>query len=333
MRLLPILILLTASCMPDQHAVGQTQPARIAEQTCGSARPDAISSDWDPNFTGEDVAKVRAIGGYYRAIAATSFEQHRSTQGPTFRLSCSENLRVRILFGVPPAATDPLTVRLVALVDYKQADFEFNSTWARSQGFTLARGEEHLFEIALRPMADGVHRLVVAFLEDDDQHGLFGAYDLIADVYVGRASRPLPISAPQSVTERDDPSVRGAGYGIRLSTEPNVIQLAGNVPWAPSRDLFVSLWGSASEGPRPVALVALQDFDEIDIGLTQPLILAKPSRVSLIRFRPRQPRHTAESIRVFMITGPDQEIAPRGTYEAQRQFKAYASQKAWIRLP
>jgi hypothetical protein len=240
---------------------------------------------------------------------------------------------VRVLFGVPPGDTNVLSVRLVALVDFSQVDFEYNGAWARSQGIRLARGEEHIFEIALRPMDDGVHRLVIVFLEDDDQHGLFGAYDLIADVYVGRASRSLPVSASRSVAERDDPSVHGASYGIRLSTAADVIQLAGNVPWAPSLDLFVSLWGSAAEGPRPVAVLALQDFDEIDIGLAQPFIVTKPNRVSVIKFRPREPRRAAESIRVFMVTGPDQEIAPRGTYETQRHFKVYTSQKAWIRMP
>lgn len=330
MRLLALVILVTATCVPNQQGAAQASASSLAGPTCGSARPDAISTDWDPNFIGEDVARARSVGGYYRALSAASFEQHRSAQGPTFRLACNENLRLRLLFGIPRGDTDALSVRLVALVDYRQVDFEFNGVWARSEPFTLPRGEEHVFEISLRPMEDGVHRLVVAFLEDDDQYGLFGAYDLMADVYVGRASRPLPASAPQSVLERDDASVQGAGYGIRLSTEPNVIQLAGSVRWKPSLELFVSLWGSAAEGARSVAVVALQDFNELDIGLAQPFIVVRPNRVSVITFRPRMPLHATESVRIFMVTGPDQEIAPRGVYETQRRFKTYTSQKAWI---
>lgn len=322
----------TLSCTPDQQPAIDGAPPDVAAPACVSAeRPPVAARDWDPSFTGIDVARVRAIGGYYRALAATTVEQHRSAAGPTFRLQCRERLRVRVLFGVPQRDGLALPVRLVALLDYRQVEVEIDGVRARAHAMNLAAGAEHTFELSFDPMSDGIHRLVILFLEDDQQHGLFGSYDLIADVYVGQAVRPLQILAARDLGGRADVSVRGSGYGIRLSSRPDEVRLAGNVTWAPSLDLFATYWGDGREGARSVAIVALQDFEELDIGLAHPFVLATPDRVSTLRFRPRRPTQASESIRIVMATAPEVEMAPRGTYETQRRFKVYTSQKSWIR--
>lgn len=293
----------------------------------------AASSDWNPHFNDDRVSVIRRVGGFYRTLAATTFDQHRSNEGPTFRLACGEGLSARLLLGIPPLAEPVYQGVLVGLINYRQTSFEVNGVLGVAHHLALGSGREHVLDVRTPPLRDGIHRFVLVLFDADQNPGFYGAHDLWADLYVGASPTLEPIPLPRSLPSRTDSVIRGTHYGLSLTSVGDSLRLVGTKEWRAELTLFVSFWGSVREGERPVVLTILQDFRQMEIQGAGSSFVALPERVSVLSFRPKPLGRQTEPVRVLMFTNPHLEMAPEGTYQRQHSFRAYASQKAYLVRP
>lgn len=223
---------------------------------------------------------------------------------------------------------------MVVLLDYEQIEVVIGGVWSKKHPLGLAASEEHIVEFRTHPLRDGLHRLVILIFDNDQRPGFYGWHDLIADLYVGEPSPPQLVPVV-STKVRAEPVVARSGYGVLVTSTPDRLQLAGNVPWTPQTELVVNVHGSVSEGERTVAVVVLQDHEQLSLveGSWSSFMKVLPGHVSQLRIRPRSPSHGHESLRAVVITNPASEIAPDGTYDSSRVYAALCSQKVFIDGP
>lgn len=288
-----------------------------------------LHDDWDPNFQSPSIGQVRATGGFYRALVATRLDQHRSADGPTFRIRCGDAFDGRILLAVPPGPT-PYKSVLVALLDFHQAEIIVNGEPAVRHQLALEAGKENIITVQTRPLGRGVHRLVLVFFDDDREPGLFGWHDLLADLYVGAEPTLAPLSDVFSMPSRRDTAVATADYGVFLTASPDRLQLVGKLQWQPGLTVYASVYGSSRDPDRPVALAVFQNYQQIVAKDLPRFLLVHPGAVTPVKVLVSAPTDPSESLRAVIITNPDHELAPEGHYDGGRLYMALASQKAFI---
>ncbi len=333
-----LLVALLAACSAPLGLSGSsgTPPSSATQPPLCRTRGTtaALSADWDPDFRSEGVEAVRRVGGYYRDLRATSFEQHRSIEGPTFRVACGDSLRARLLIGIPTQAGPTYKTIFVAFVDYAQVQIELGGFWSAQHHLELQAGAEHMLTFRTGPLSDGIHRLALIFFDDDQEPtgGFFGWHDVEADVYVGADPQLAQLPPMPELPNRTEPALSpsGSGYGVNVTSRPDILRLPAPVRWEPGAQLYVSFWGSAKEGDSPIALVVLQNYRELRLARVDPFAMALAGRVSILSFAPRAPEKTLESLRAVIFTNPGRELAPNGRYEREHLFAAIASQKAYI---
>jgi hypothetical protein len=308
-----------------------TPPASQPAPPCQPGRVAAISEVWDPDFQDESLQAIRGLGGFYRSLRATSFQQSRSLAGPTFRLECGESFEGRLLLGIPQSTEANRPLVLTAFIDYAQSSIEVEGKSAATHRLTLRSGAEHVLRLRTPPLFAGIHRLVIMVFDDDDEPGLFGAVDLFADLYVGPNPVLLALQPAEPPESRSDPVVIGTSYGVALTSSRERLLLVSSVRWSRDLTLWISFWGSVREGERPVALVVLQDFREVDLSIASPILLARPEKVGVLPLRPALPKKNRESIRFVIFSNPALEMAPTSvTVPSSAIFKTYVSQKAYL---
>lgn len=328
-----IALVFLASCSAPQHSAGAPSAADHATQPAPACRPGVVPADerddWDPNFQSKDVDLFRGFGGFFVSLRAATIDQHRA--GPSFRVECGQDFHGRLLLKVPANAVATYKSVFVAFLDYRQVPVTLNGTTGRTHRLALATGEEHIFDVLTGPLAEGIHRLVLIFFDDDLAPGLVGRYDMIADLYVGPDPHLalIPSSLPTAPT-RVDPAVASSGYGVNLTSRADRLSLPPPVKWVLGLELYASFWGSVEEGDQPAALIVLDEFEELDLGRPHPYVLARAGQVSIVSFRPRAPERDVENLRVILFTNPALEIAPSFQYNRGHSFGAYTSQKAYV---
>ncbi len=288
-----------------------------------------IHDDWDPDFQSRAMAQARATGGFYRTLVAARIEQHRSADGPTFRIRCGERFDGRILLAVPAGPT-PYRAVLVALVDFQQADVVVNGRSDVRHRLELPAGKENILSIQTGPLGTGVHRLLLVFFDDDREPGLFGWHDLLADLYVGAEPTWAPLSDVKSLPSRGNAAVASADYGVFLTTSPDRLQLVGNIQWQPGLTVYASVYGSAKDPDRPIALVAFQNYQQVVAADLPRFLVVHSGAVTPVRISLSPPTDQSEAIRALIITNPDRELAPEGRYDSIHLHMALASQKAFL---
>jgi hypothetical protein len=287
-----------------------------------------IQADWDPEFRSSAMAQVRSVGGFYRTVQASRIDQHRSADGPTFRIRCGDGFDGRVLFAVPPGPTPYRTV-LVGLLDFQQIGLIVDGKDGLNHPLELAAGEEHVFHLETGPLGPGIHRLLLVFFDDDREPGLFGWHDLIADLYVG----PKPTLTPPlavDLAQRRDPAIATADYGVFLTTTADRMRLLGNTTWHPGLTVYASVYGSTREPDRPVAFAVFQNYRQL-LGPELPRVMVTHAgAVTPVSVTLGVPSLVSESIRAIIMTNPDREIAPNGQYDHSHLFITLASQKGFV---
>lgn len=332
-RTFAVTLILLCSCSAPQFNAGAPSVAPSANQPASPCRPGVVPADerddWDPNFQSKDVELFRSFGGFFVSLRAATIDQHRA--GPSFRVECGQNFHGRLLLKVPVNAVATYKSVFVAFLDYRQVPVTLNGTTEWTHRLALATGKEHIFDVLTLPLAEGIHRLVLIFFDDDLAPGFVGRYDMIADLYVGPDPHLAPIpSSLRTAPTRVDPAVASSGYGVNLTSRSDRLSLPPPVKWVPDLELYASFWGSVEEGDQPAALVVLDDFEELDLGRPHPYVLARAGQVSVVPFRPRPPQRDVENLRVILFTNPALEIAPNFAYNRGHSFGAYTSQKAYV---
>lgn len=300
-------------------------PSRI---DCADAETVPILDDgWDPEFRGEGISRMRAVGGFYRSLAAARLEQHRSVA--SFRAACGEQLELKLLLGVPPSEALYEGV-LIGFLDYRQIDLELDGVAARRHQLTLTPGREHVLNLTTPTLPEGVHRLALIVFDDDQLPGFFGWHDMLADVYVGASPAPASLPSPPDLPSRSDPAIQQSNYGVFMTVTDDRLRLAGVVSWRDGLELYASVYGSVRDGDRPVVLVVLQGFEELP-GAAARSVMARAGEITVVPFSPRRPTTTdVEPIRAIVFTNPDRPMAPNGFYDTTYLFISLASQKAYI---
>jgi hypothetical protein len=231
---------------------------------------------------------------------------------------------------VPPRPTPYKTV-LVALLDFQQENVVLNGKDGTRHQLELTAGTESVLTVQTRPLTAGVHKLVLVFFDDDREPGLFGWHDLLADIYVGADPKLTPLSDARELPSRRDSAVASANYGVFLTVSRDRMQLVSNLRWQPNLSVYASVYGSQREPDRPVALAVFQNYQQIERNVPRFLVV-HAGAVTPVIVTLSAPTLASESLRALIITNPDREIAPDGSYDRAHIYMAFASQKAYIEL-
>jgi hypothetical protein len=329
-----IAALIISSALAVGCSAPETQAPSIQASTAPHACDDTsvvkpVDDHWGPNFGDEGVTRVRQIGGFYRALRATSHEQHRSLAGPTFRIRCGVGLDAQLLLGIPASAGETYQGTLVAFLDYTQISFGLDGVVSFGHSLSFEGGSEHILRLTTTSIPEGIHRLAI-LLVDDHPLGLDGVHDLLADLYVGNARQLATLQPPTTLLSKPDSAVSPthSSYGIVLSASEDKLSMPGPRAWNSDVPIYASFWGPGGGPPHPAVIAALQGERQLPIAPAS--VIAVPGQVSRIRLQLRRPAHEREALWALLFTNPDVELVSSSGEVTEREARVLASGQAAV---